>query len=665
MSDTVAGRAIYAGGPPSPSVQAQFSAKEEPLQGRLAREIAALGLKDVRIISSKGERMLYSRDQSDIPGFLRQMLFNSSPDVVVQPYTREAVAALLRWASSKRITAIPRGSASSPFGGSVPVAGGMVLDLSSMNRIIDIDPAKCEARVETGVRWADFDQELERTGLMLISSPSSKFSTVGGWIATGGMGLNSLSSGHVSRNVLSIELVTPDGSIRELSRLDPEFNAVFGSEGQIGVITAVSLSVRSRPEKTRPHLLFFDDHRAALAFAGTLAGSAVHPSHIVYESSSKFALINKMLGKDYFPVKEGILTNVEGEVAEQTFQALLKQIGLKDEKEFLARYMWNERYFPMKVRKLGPGMLGSEVIVPLDILPEAIEKAMALCCELGLQPLFEIHFLNDGRGLLLCYYVTDQTRTASYMMDAIKTMLITSRLMQIGARPYSIGVWFFPFSDAEDKERVKRLSEAKRSLDPRGVMNSGKYFRLSGRFAGLGGMVFSPRVMKPAFKTMLLFLPLTSRAMRALSTTHEASVAKNMEYAHDLERVANECAMCGACVSVCPAYLVTKDERVTARGKLMTAVALAKGEPLSKEHSDRTFLCMRCKACEQVCQSKLDLLSTYDVLERELEKRYGKDPQEIERFIKYAEESPEYDKLIERGLVIGAPRHGMGGGPDV
>jgi Na+-translocating ferredoxin:NAD+ oxidoreductase RnfC subunit len=104
-----------------------------------------------------------------------------------------------------------------------------------------------------------------------------------------------------------------------------------------------------------------------------------------------------------------------------------------------------------------------------------------------------------------------------------------------------------------------------------------------------------------------------------------------------------------------------RDERVTARGKLMTATALARGERISKEHSDRTFLCMRCKACEQVCQSKLDLVAAYDVLEKELEGMYGRDKQEIERFIKYAEASPEYDRLIERGLVIGAPKHGMEG----
>ena len=666
MDDASVGRAIYPDAQPSPPVQNGFSAKEEPVRGALAREIAALGIKDLRIVSASGEKMLYARDQSDIPRFLREILFNSSPDVVVQPCTREAVSAVLRFAASKHVTAIPRGSASSPFGGSVPVSGGIVVDLSSMNRIIKIDPQKGEARVETGVRWADFDQELEKLDLALNSSPSSKFSTVGGWIATGGLGLNSFSVGHVSKSVLSIELVTPDGSVRELSRLDPEFQAVFGSEGQLGVVTAITMTVRSRPVKTKPHLVFFDDPAKAFAFASELAGSAVKPTHIVFESSSKFSLINRMLGKDYFPVKEAILTNVEGEVAEQTFQAFFKPTGLKEEKEFLARYMWNERYFPMKIRKFGPGMLGSEVLVPLDILPDAIEKAMALCCELDLKPLFEVHFLNDGRGLLLCYYVTDQGNTVTYTLDAVKTMLITSRLIQIGAKPYSIGVWFFPFSDAEERDKFQRLLDAKRALDPQGVMNSGKYFSLSGKFGGLGGLAFSPRFMKPAFKTMLLFLPITSRVMRSLGVIHETALSKGTpRTASDLERVANECAMCGACVSVCPAYLIVRDERVTARGKLMTAMALSRGERLTKEHSDRTFLCMRCKACEQVCQSKLELVAAYDILEKELEGTYGRDKQEIERFIKYAESSPEYDKLIERGLVIGAPKHGMGGGADV
>jgi Na+-translocating ferredoxin:NAD+ oxidoreductase RnfC subunit len=70
---------------------------------------------------------------------------------------------------------------------------------------------------------------------------------------------------------------------------------------------------------------------------------------------------------------------------------------------------------------------------------------------------------------------------------------------------------------------------------------------------------------------------------------------------------------------------------------------------------------MRCKACEQVCQSKLELIPIYDKLEATLEKKYGRDAKEIEAFVRFAEASPEYDALLQRGLVLGAPKNGMGG----
>jgi biotin carboxylase len=70
---------------------------------------------------------------------------------------------------------------------------------------------------------------------------------------------------------------------------------------------------------------------------------------------------------------------------------------------------------------------------------------------------------------------------------------------------------------------------------------------------------------------------------------------------------------------------------------------------------------MRCKACEQVCQSKLELIPAYEELENRLEKRYGKDAAEIERFVRTAETSPRYEEMVARGLVLGAPKNAMGG----
>lgn len=659
MESAEVGRAIYPGDAPSPPPK-DFSAKEEKTVGPLAEELCGLHVPGLRVISAIGERMLYSRDQSEIPRFMKEIMFRSTPGIVAQPTTTEGVQAVLKLASSKGVTVIPRGSGSSPFGGSVPVHGGIVLDMSRMDKILEIDKASKTISVQAGARWADIDQALEKECLALNTCPSSKFSTVGGWLATGGMGINSYSKGHVKESVIALELVASDGSVHSLGPRSREYHAVFGSEGQLGVITAVKLAVRERAEKWKPHMVVFDDVRSALSFANALAESEVRPVHIVYESRSKFVYINKLLGQNRFRAGDAVLVNIEGDASENAFLSFMKNAGLKEEKEYLARYMWNERYFPMKVRKFGPGLLGSEVTVPTRLLPDAISKAEVLCDLYGLEPLFEVHFLDDGRGLLLCYYMTDQGNTVRYTMDALKSMLITTMLLDSGARPYSIGIWNHPFSDAEDRSRVDALRKAKNKLDPRGVMNSGKYFNLSGRFAGLPGKFFGPTLMRPALKAMVVLSPLTSRMM---STAYRfASESLRPKNRTDLLRIADECAMCGACVSVCPAYLVVGDERVTGRGKLLTAKAMARGAKISKEHAHRTFLCMKCKACEQVCQSKLELVSAYEVLEKELEKEHGKDAAEIEKFIRYTENTKEYDELIERGLVIGAPKHGMGGG---
>jgi len=656
VDEGTVGRAIYATKAPPPPPPSEFSAKEEPIEGEIARSLADLKVPGLRVVSSAGERMLYSRDQSEIPRFMKDILFSSVPSVVVQASTAEAVSAAVKFSSSRRMPVIPRGSGSSPFGGSVPVRGGIVLDVSAMDRVVSVDEASRTAVVEAGARWADVDRELEKAGLTLISCPSSRFSTVGGWVATGGMGLNSFSKGHLSESVEEITLVAGDGATRRIPRSHKTFQSVFGSEGQLGVITEVKLRVRERPLKGRPHLVMFGDMKDALSFAYALMASPVKPAHIIYENSLKFTLTNRMLGQERFTPSEGIIVSIEGEESEEMLQQFLRSVGLKEEKEYLARYMWNERYFPMKLRKFGPGLLGAEVVVDLKLLPDVMSKAEKLAKELGLEALFEIHFLSDGRGLLLCYYVTDQGNTIGYTLDAVKSFILTSMLIDSGARPYSIGVWNNAFADAEDRAKLEALREVKASLDPQGVMNAGKMFSLSGRFGGIAGLVFSPKMMRPALKTMRIFSPLTMRVMRTGYRFAERRLRPKTRT--ELLRIADECAMCGACVNVCPAYLIVRDERVTGRGKLLTAKAMARGATITKEHSDRTFLCMKCKACEQVCQSKLELVSAYELLEAELDKLHGKDAREIENFTRYTENAPEYEDLIKQGLVLGAPKHG-------
>ena len=189
LNDEGIGRAIYANTSTPPEPPKEFRAKEEPAAGQMASDLHRLGVAGLQVSSSAGVRMLFSRDQSEIPRFLKTIMFRSTPDLVVQALSVEAVSAVLKYANARGIAVIPRGSGSSPFGGSVPVAGGIVLDVSPMDKVLGIDASNQTITVQAGARWADIDHFLYGFGLCLSTSPSSRFSTVGGWVATGGVGL--------------------------------------------------------------------------------------------------------------------------------------------------------------------------------------------------------------------------------------------------------------------------------------------------------------------------------------------------------------------------------------------------------------------------------------------------------------------------------------------
>ncbi|MFA5312620.1 MAG: FAD-binding protein [Methanomassiliicoccales archaeon] len=635
----------------------QFDAKEEPKTG-LAFDIEAKGIPGLRVVSGKGELMLFSRDQSDIPQLLKDMLLNYRPDAVVQPSTAEAIVAILGYAERRGLKVIPRGISSSPFGGAVPVDGGIVIDLSSMNGIINVDPSQKRVTVLAGARWGDIDHELGKSGLRLITSPSSKFSTVGGWIAGGGIGIGSLGGGHLSENVLTVKVANPKG-VRTYVKGEEDFRHLFGSEGQLGVIVEATMMVKAKDPSSRPHLIVLPELKDAIDLAISLKRLDPIPEDLIYFSPNKMAYSNDLLHLDILPEGHALLVTSSNEASEKAIVSLLTSKGVTEAGEHLARLLSHDRYFPMKLRRMGPGMLGAEVLTPTAKLEDMLAKAEELCEAFALDPLLEAHFLQGKDSLMLCYYPTDQGNQMLYALDAVKSMIVTASLVDMGARPYSLGIWNNSFVDSLPEEEMKGMSESKKRMDPGQMFNNGKFFELKGRTFGIPSMLLTPMVAGNGLKIMSSMSSTLSPFLKAATAVAKRTMGPKSR--DPLKELADQCAMCGACVAVCPAYNLIGDERVTARGKLVTARTLIDGGKISEEHAQRTFLCMRCKACEQVCQSKLGLMAAYDDLESRIEKRYKKDAKEIEAFVKFAESSDIYEELIDKGLVLGSPKNGMGG----
>ena len=154
-----------------------------------------------RLITAKHELHLQSFDVGSLP---KQVgwLMNVNPDASVQPTAREEVQALYKFANDEKVPLVPRGAATSGYGGAIPRKGGITVDMRRMDRVIKIDEENLTVEVEPGIAWANLQHELNRVGLDLRSYPSSALSaTVGGWIAQGGDGipLNIATEAHAKR----------------------------------------------------------------------------------------------------------------------------------------------------------------------------------------------------------------------------------------------------------------------------------------------------------------------------------------------------------------------------------------------------------------------------------------------------------------------------------
>jgi len=146
-------------------------------------------------------------DIGEVP--FAKRLFHTTPELVIQPKSVDTLKKIVQFANDEKVALFPRGSVSSGLGGVVPTVKGIVLDLAFMNKIVELNREKETVEVQTGVRWSEIEDFLKPEDLSLRAYPSSFFSSVGGWIATGGYGIGSYRFGHLKYQIKSIEIMFP------------------------------------------------------------------------------------------------------------------------------------------------------------------------------------------------------------------------------------------------------------------------------------------------------------------------------------------------------------------------------------------------------------------------------------------------------------------------
>jgi FAD/FMN-containing dehydrogenase/NAD-dependent dihydropyrimidine dehydrogenase PreA subunit len=600
---------------------------------------------DIRILHKAAEREMYSHDIGDVPPIMTSAFFKTLPDLVVQPRNIAEIGQVLAFANARKIPVIPRGAASWGFGGVIPTNAGIVIDLSPFRNILVLDTAQKTVTVEAGARWSDIDITAKKTGLCLRTYPSSKFSTVGGWVSTGGYGINSFKYGHLAEQIVSMTVVTGSGEVKKLTPTDRDFPYFISTEGVFGIIVEITLKLREVPQASYPHLLYFPSDREAFAFIECLvqrkASQELSPDVIRFLDENHLGDTNQVMREAIFKKTAGVLVEFDSGEDDDRFVRFLTEMGSVEEApRYVAGYLWNERLFGMKTKRLGPTILASEVVIPITAAAAFIATAKKLGRRFAVEICIDSYIIDEHRALIMSTFLCD-SRSRRYYVDLPLATMLTHAAVKLGAEPYGLGLWNAAFvKHLHSSAQLRNLKAHKAKVDPNNILNPGKYFAVNANLVST--LVFHPAVFGFSMNLLTLLSPVIGKAATTL-------LGKDRKVDQlDFELSVHACAKCGNCLAVCPAYLVTQNEAVSAKGKLALAKKLLNNRKVTREEAANAFMCMHCKACEEICQTNLELMNLWAALEKRIEGSFGRPQEQITEFLKKVDESQDYWKMVER-----------------
>ena len=435
------------------------------------------------------ERRLYDHDIAPLPteiGFI----FKTIPDIVVNPGTTDEIAQIVKYAYDHNIPIVPRGSSSWGYGGTIPTKGGIVLCLIRLKEIMDQDTEGMTIHVGAGVRCGKLLSYLEEKGYTFPVYPSSAPSaTIGGWLATGGLGIGSLKYGHVKKHVKDITVVTPTGETIVLEgETDPEdFEMYFGSEGTLGIITEATLKILPKPEKVLPLLCSFDDYSTLMDAVLKLIDKPVKPYFIEIQDG-EYLDIKRSIGISVPDVPVLSLFVYEGfasEVGEYAslLQRVVSEAGGTMYSNAEANEEWEERFYYMRIKKAGPTLLAGEITFNAQKLPFVLKETRKIKNKHNLKLGVKAFVISDDSILYMPMFLADERKRWKFIALLPVINNITEIGLKAGGGPYGIGIWNAFFLHATyGAEKVRELKARKRRLDPRDIMNPGKLYQVMTRF---------------------------------------------------------------------------------------------------------------------------------------------------------------------------------------
>ena len=417
------------------------------------------------------------------------------PDVVVLPADEEGVSATLRLADARRVPVVPRGGGSGSQGGAVPVCGGILLDLSRLDRIVEVDEESLTVTAEAGVNGLELERSLNERGLMLPHYPASvELATVGGYVAARGSGVLSTRYGKIEDLVLSLRVVLPGGDILDTlpvprHAVGPDLTQLFvGSEGTLGVIARATLQLAPLPATRRFEAISFPSVPDGIAAVRSCLARGLRPSVVrMYDEEATRASLGPVVEREL----EGVCTLFcfEGEPAvadaeAETLLAVAREGGATVLEGGLGETWWARRYdfYKPPHHPQLPAVWGTiEAVAPYARIHD-VYRAVKAAVEgpyaadgLTLRVHFS-HWYPWGTMMYGRFVVPDGGPDAIALHDSIWEDGVRAILGAGGVinDHHGVGLKLAPYMREQLGSALDALRRLKEALDPNGIMNPGK-----------------------------------------------------------------------------------------------------------------------------------------------------------------------------------------------
>ena len=421
------------------------------------------------------------------------------PLAVVLPENTQQVAAVLKYCSDNGIPVIPRGAGTSLAGGAIPQEDGVVIGLSRMHKILDVDYDNRTAVVQAGVTNLAISDAVSADGFFYAPDPSSQLAcTIGGNIGMNSGGAHCLKYGVTTNNLLGVTMVQIDGTIVELGgqALDsPGYDLlglICGSEGQLGIVTEATVRLIAKPAGARPVLFGFDSSEVAGACVAEIIGSGIIP--VAIEFMDKPAIdICEAFAKAGYPMDVDALLIVEVEGTDAEMDEMLGRIVNIAEKHKVkvvkesqsateAALIWKGRKSAFGATGRIADYICMDGTVPLGQLSHVLKETSVIVERYGLRVANVFHAGDGNMHPLILYNVNDPVeaqKAEDCGMDLLKLCVDAGGCLTgehgVGIEKRDLMLYQYSQTDLDQQMAVRS------AFDPEWVMNPSKVFPLEGR----------------------------------------------------------------------------------------------------------------------------------------------------------------------------------------